>query len=210
MLIGFFVAMAVLLTAVFGVAAKSNDKRETIAKLSEQVSELESNLSYYKSLHQDIISQEKGFGLFEKKAFQLRFPNFSETVKIVYEKSREFGFNPLLVLAIIQVESSFNPTAVSNAGAYGLMQINYKVWKDSLNIEFERIFDKEYNIELGLKVLKYYYDKADGNLFQALSRYNTGFTSYYPRYNKKVTTTTFFTQKQNKVTIPKERDDAST
>ncbi|HLP45148.1 MAG TPA: lytic transglycosylase domain-containing protein [Candidatus Kapabacteria bacterium] len=209
MLIGFCVVMIALMTLVISLATKSSAKHETIEKLNKQVSKLESNLTYYKTLHENMINQEKAFGLFEKKAYQLRFPNFSETVKIVYEKSREFGFNPFLILAIIQVESSFNPTAVSNAGAYGLMQINYKVWKDVLDIDFTRIFDKEYNIELGLKVLKYYYDKTDGNLFKALSRYNTGFTSHYPRYSNKVTKTNFFTQKQNKENLPKERDDAS-
>jgi len=37
-----------------------------------------------------------------------------------------------LVTAIIQVESSGNPKAISNKGAYGLMQIRWSVWKDEL------------------------------------------------------------------------------
>ncbi|MCU0286002.1 MAG: transglycosylase SLT domain-containing protein [Acidobacteria bacterium] len=209
MVIGFCVAMGLVTNAVVNLATKSNDKYETIQKLNEQVSQLESNLTYYKTLHEDIAKQERDFGVFEKKAFQLRFPHFSETVKIVYDKSKEFGFNPFLIMAIIQVESSFNPTAISNAGAYGLMQINYKVWKDVLEIDFHRIFDKEYNIELGLKILKHYYDKANGNLFKALSRYNTGFTSHYPPYNNKVTSTNFF-QQQTKEKLPGEQDDSST
>lgn len=202
------ITAAVLMAAAIGLATEGLDKRETIEKLNAQVSLLEKNLSYYKSLHEEKLD-EKNFQQFENKAFQLRFPNFSETIKTVYKKSNEYGFNPYLVMAMIQVESGFNPNAVSTAGAYGLMQVNYAVWKEELNIDFERIFEKEYNIDLGLKILKHYYEKANGNIFIALSRYCSGYNPNCPVYNSKIMTSRFYTHSPQKERIPMEQDDAS-
>jgi len=205
---GLIITAAVLMAAAVGLATEDLDKRETIEKLNAQVSLLEKNLSYYKALHEG-KPDEKNFQQFENKAFQLRFPNFSETIKTVYKKSNEYGFNPYLVMAMIQVESGFNPNAVSTAGAYGLMQVNYAVWKEELNIDFERIFDKEYNIDLGLKILKHYYDKANGDIFTALSRYCSGYNPNCPVYNSKIMTSRFYAHSPQKERIPMEQDDAS-
>lgn len=206
---GLIITTVVLMAAVISLATEDGDKRETIEKLNTQVSQLEKDLSYYKSL-QEKMQQENAFQLFEQKTFQLRFPNFSETIRIVYKKSNEYGFNPYLVMAMIQVESGFNPNAVSSEGACGLMQVNYSVWKDELNIDYGKIFDKEYNIDLGLKILKHYYEKANGNIFVALSYYCSGYNSNCPVYNGKILASRFYTHKDQ---APKgnilEQDDAS-
>ena len=36
------------------------------------------------------------------------------------------------------------------------MQVNYPVWKDELNIDRRKLFQVDYNIELGLTILKGY------------------------------------------------------
>jgi len=46
-----------------------------------------------------------------------------ELVRTAYAAGKEFGIDPLLVVAIMAVESSFNPIAESVAGAKGLMQV---------------------------------------------------------------------------------------
>lgn len=205
---GLIITTVILMAAVIGLATEDGDKRETIEKLNAQVSQLEKNLSYYKTLHEGKLD-EKNFQQFENKTFQLRFPNYSETVRIVYKKSNEYGFNPYLVMAIIQVESGFNQNAVSTAGACGLMQVNYAVWKDELNIDYERIFDKEYNIDLGLKILKYYFDKSNGNIFITLSLYCSGYNPNCPVYHSKILTSRFYTHSTQKENIPREQDDTS-
>jgi soluble lytic murein transglycosylase-like protein len=115
---------------------------------------------------------------YKNATFQKKFPDFARIVDVAYQKSRRYGFHPNLVLSVIQVESAFNPRAVSAVGAYGLMQVHYAVWKDELKIDKSRIFDVEYNIDLGLRILKQYQDIAGGNMHRALFLYNNGY-----RYN---------------------------
>jgi len=112
---------------------------------------------------------------YKNATFQKKFPDFARIVDVAYQKSRRYGFHPNLVLSVIQVESAFNPQAVSAVGAYGLMQVHYAVWKDELKIDKSRIFDVEYNIDLGLRILKQYQDIAGGNMHRALFLYNNGY-----------------------------------
>jgi soluble lytic murein transglycosylase-like protein len=136
-------------------------------------------------LNEEQLANQKKFeriDLLEYKnaTFQKKFPDFAKIVEVAYRKARRYGFNPNLVLSVIQVESAFNPLAVSQAGAYGLMQVRYAVWKDELGIDKNRIFDVEYNIDLGLQILKQYHDISGGNLSRALFLYNNGY-----KYNNK-------------------------
>ncbi len=121
-------------------------------------------------------------------AFSTRYPIYSDILDSVYRKSDEYNFKPELVLSIIQVESNFNPKAISYRGAYGLMQINLAVWEDELKINRNKIFDIDYNIDLGLKVLKIYYDET-GNLKRAIHLYNNGYKYNNLAYTEKVDTT---------------------
>ena len=89
-----------------------------------------------------------------------------------------------LVTAIIQVESSGNPKAISNKGAYGLMQIKWSVWKDELKKqgiakEKRDLLNPRINIEAGKYILAHYMDKHDNNLKAALNSYSGGARNYY-------------------------------
>ncbi len=55
------------------------------------------------------------------------------------------------------------------------MQVRYAVWKDELNIDRSRIFDIEYNIDLGLRILKQYHEVSGGNIRRTLFLYNNGY-----------------------------------
>jgi soluble lytic murein transglycosylase-like protein len=123
---------------------------------------------------------------YQSTIFQKKFPDFSKIVNITFNKSKMFGFQPNLILAVMEVESAFNPLALSAAGAYGLMQIRYAVWKDELQIDKSRIFNIEYNIELGLQILKQYYDLSGGNIERALFLYNNGYKYQNSGYSAKV------------------------
>lgn len=78
---------------------------------------------------------------------------------------------PHLVLAVIDVESAFNPFAVSHAGAVGLMQV-MPFWPSELGLERPDLIDVELNIRMGTSILAYYLDKEAGDYRRGLARYN--------------------------------------
>jgi len=78
---------------------------------------------------------------------------------------------PQLVLAVIDVESAFDPFAVSYAGAVGLMQV-MPFWPGELGLERSDLIDIELNIRMGTSILAYYLDRERGDYRRALARYN--------------------------------------
>lgn len=78
---------------------------------------------------------------------------------------------PQLVLAVIDVESSFNPFAVSSAGAVGMMQV-MPFWPRELGLTTRDLLDVEMNIRMGTSILAYYLESERGDYRRALARYN--------------------------------------
>lgn len=78
---------------------------------------------------------------------------------------------PQLVLAVIDVESAFDPFAVSSAGAVGLMQV-MPFWPRELGLTRRDLLDVELNIRMGTSILAYYLDLERGDYRRALGRYN--------------------------------------
>jgi len=134
---------------------------------------------------------------FRDNAFRIRYPVVSKIFSTVFKKSKKYKVDPFIVLALIQVESSFKPYAVSSAGAYGLMQVNYAVWKDELKINFNKIFDIDYNIELGIKIFKHYLKINNNNLLKAFLMYNNGYKYDNKAYPFKVLASNFFLKVNN-------------
>jgi len=78
---------------------------------------------------------------------------------------------PQLVLAVIDVESSFDPFAVSSAGAVGLMQV-MPFWPRELGLSTRDLLDVELNVRMGTSILAYYLERERGDYRRALGRYN--------------------------------------
>lgn len=81
-----------------------------------------------------------------------------------------YGQDPNLVLAIIAIESSFNPNAVSPAGAIGLMQV-MPVWKKTL--EVDDLTNPEVSIRAGVQIFAHYQQMFRDEA-RALAAYNMG------------------------------------
>jgi soluble lytic murein transglycosylase-like protein len=94
-------------------------------------------------------------------------------VGAAYLAAREVGLDPLLLLAVISVESRFNPIAESVMGAKGLMQIIPKYHPVLLlAVGGEAaLLDPEANIRLGARILQDYVYRA-GTLEAGLQYYN--------------------------------------
>jgi soluble lytic murein transglycosylase-like protein len=85
---------------------------------------------------------------------------------------------PDLVLALIEVESRFDPWAVSPAGAVGLMQV-MPFWPRELGVQ-NQLVRVESNIRMGCEILRFYLRAENRNWTRALARYNgsVGRTTY--------------------------------
>jgi soluble lytic murein transglycosylase-like protein len=194
-----FLLLLLLVMGVSGLILGFIDSNRNYERSLAHIHYLQANLG---NLHDQLLAMNEESMRNEKKyarvdfleyqnaIFQKKFPDFSEIVNITYNKSKVFGFQPNLILAVMEVESAFNPLALSAAGAYGLMQIHYAVWKDELKIDKSRIFNIAYNIELGLHILKQYYDYSGGNIARALFLYNNGYkyqnTGYFAKVNNSI------------------------
>ncbi len=97
----------------------------------------------------------------------------------ILRASEEYEVEPALIRAVIMVESSYNPRAVSNRGAKGLMQL-MPITAKWLGVE--DAFNPELNIDGGVRYLKQLLDRFDGNVELALAAYNAG-SRYVLKYN---------------------------
>ncbi|WP_284638722.1 lytic transglycosylase domain-containing protein [Paenibacillus silviterrae] len=90
---------------------------------------------------------------------------------MIQTASRRFGVDSSLVKAVIGAESSFNPQAVSRAGAKGLMQLMDSTGQ---GLGVTNPFDPSQNIEGGTRYLSNLLMKYKGNQGMALAAYNAG------------------------------------
>ena len=106
------------------LSARQVENRKTILSLQKTIDKLNDTINS----HDEAIAKSD-FYRFQEKIFRMQAPEFARITNSVFSQSRKHGFSPYLVMAIIFVESRFDRHAVSKAGAYGLMQVNYPVWK---------------------------------------------------------------------------------
>jgi soluble lytic murein transglycosylase-like protein len=89
-----------------------------------------------------------------------------------------FTADPALVYGMARVESNFDPTSVSRAGAQGLMQIMPRTARFVASPEGGRIAldDPAVNLDLGQRFIVYLagLDSVGGDLIRLLASYNTG------------------------------------
>lgn len=101
-------------------------------------------------------------------------------LRLVHQESSRFSLDPLLILALINVESDFDHYAVSNAGARGLMQV-MPFWKHELGQSDDSLFDIQTNLKYGCAILSLYLKKENKDTTKALARYNgSQGQSWYP------------------------------
>ena len=111
-----------------------------------------------------------------------RWERYTHPIKyedLVGEYSRENGLDKFLVYAVIKTESGFDPNAVSNVGARGLMQImedtfdwvKYRMGDE--DTRYLEMYVPETNIRYGCWLLGYLY-KEFGNVETAMAAYHAG------------------------------------
>jgi len=85
--------------------------------------------------------------------------------------SQRYHLDPDLVNSVIRAESAFNPRAVSNKGAQGLMQL---MPKTATNLGVRNAFDPETNVDAGARYLRELLERYNFDLIKALAAYNAG------------------------------------
>jgi soluble lytic murein transglycosylase-like protein len=108
-------------------------------------------------------------------------------VGAAYSAGREVGLDPFVVLAVISVESRFNPIAESVMGAKGLMQIIPKYHQAKLIAHGGEaaLWDPESNIQMGARILQEYVYRT-GTLEAGLQYYNGAFADSRAQYAQRV------------------------
>jgi soluble lytic murein transglycosylase-like protein len=94
-----------------------------------------------------------------------------EVKQAVIRAAQQHHVQPALLLAVMKAESSFNPIAVSKAGAVGLMQL---IPETAIRHGVRNLYDANDNIAGGAKHLRYLLDRFHGNVRLALAAYNAG------------------------------------
>jgi soluble lytic murein transglycosylase-like protein len=116
------------------------------------------------ALHRSVLA-------FYALRYGIAFDLAADIERIAYEE----GIDPDLAFRLVRVESRFKERAVSPVGALGLTQL-MPATAASLEpgIEREQIFEREINLRLGFRYLRWLLKVYDGNVEVALHAYNRG------------------------------------
>jgi len=103
-----------------------------------------------------------------------------EISKTIYEESIKYNFNPLLITALIKVESNFEPKTISDSYAYGLCQVRRFIapeLAENIGIKWDgaekTLFDPINNIKIGVYYLSIL-NRDFNDLKTAIIAYNQG------------------------------------
>lgn len=90
--------------------------------------------------------------------------------QLVWNYAKRHEIDPNLILALITIESRFDPFAISSVGAQGLMQV-MPFWKKEIGNPDDNLFDVATNIRYGCAILKHYIQRYRTQK-RALAAYN--------------------------------------
>jgi len=122
----------------------------------------------------ELTRQQAGVARWISRRYRVAPEPISRLVKEAWSVGERVGLDPTLILAIMAVESSFNPFAQSNVCAQGLMQVMTHVHDDKY-LAFGgtlAAFDPVTNLRVGVQVLKECISRAGG--LEAGLRYYVG------------------------------------
>src|SRR4051794_18657531 len=108
-------------------------------------------------------------------------------VAAAYRAGEQYSVDPLLILAVMAVESRYNPVAESTVGAKGLMQVIPKYHLDKLvdHGGEPALLEPEVNIQVGAQILREY-QRRFRDTETALQVYNGAFDEPSSQYANKV------------------------
>jgi hypothetical protein len=120
----------------------------------------------------DLPKQQAALAYWLSKKYRVAPEPLSALVAEAYEVGKKSKLDPTLILAVMAVESGFNPFAQSPVGAQGLMQVMTGVHSDKYEFFGGKLaaFDPVTNLRVGVKVLQECIQRA-GSLRDGLKFY---------------------------------------
>lgn len=108
-------------------------------------------------------------------------------VATAYQAGQEYSLDPMLILAVMAIESRYNPVAESSMGAKGLMQVIPKYHPEKLADHGGELalLDPEVNILVGTRILREYLRRL-GEIEAALQMYAGALDEPTSQYSGKV------------------------
>lgn len=131
--------------------------------------------------------EQRAVAEFIARRYRVAATASSTYVSSAYRSGQAYSVDPLLILAVMAIESSYNPEAESHMGARGLMQIIPR-WHPEKLAEHggeSALLDPEVNIQVGARILREYLARA-GEMQAALQMYNGARDEPTARYAGKV------------------------
>jgi len=168
-LLGFLLAAAVLFVAgradlrhevetqtLGWLQARHEARLDPAVALAEELSEPDAIARATASDPKGLTRQQALVALWLARRYHVAPEPVSRLVQEAWEVGAKSGLDPTLILAVMAVESSFNPFAQSAVGAQGLMQVMKKVHNDKYEAfgGNHAAFDPVTNLRVGVQVLK--------------------------------------------------------
>jgi len=103
-----------------------------------------------------LSKQQASVAVWLARRYRVAIEPVSRLVQEAWDSGRRSGLDPTLILAVMAIESSFNPFAQSSVGAQGLMQVMTRVHDDKYEPYggVRAAFDPVTNLRVGVQVLK--------------------------------------------------------
>jgi Transglycosylase SLT domain len=167
-----------------GEASASKQLLEPLAEPFDRVAHL-SGPAVASGVH--VEPHERTLAAYVARNFRIATDPARALVASAYRAARGVNVDPLLLVAVIAIESRFNPIAESDMGAKGLMQIIPKYHLDKLDSHGGEpsVLDPEVNIRVGAEILKEYIARA-GGVEAGLQWYNGASTDPTRQYADRV------------------------
>ena len=131
--------------------------------------------------------QNRALAVYLSRRYKVALDATEHLVGAAHEAGSRLGMDPLLILAVMAIESRFNPIAESVMGAKGLMQVIPKFHQDKLEEHGgeESVLDPMTNILVGTRILKDAVRRG-GGLMPGLQLYAGAFDDDAQQYAQKV------------------------
>ena len=131
--------------------------------------------------------QYRTLAVYLSRRYKVALDATEQLVGAAHEAGNRLGMDPLLILAVMAVESRFNPIAESVMGAKGLMQVIPKFHQDKLEEHGgeDSVLDPMTNILVGTRILKIAMRRG-GGLMPGLQLYAGAFGDDGQQYAQKV------------------------